>query len=97
MRHVTMAVGGTVTLRAVRASTGSIAGGTTTQVTVTWPAAFSNTNYTAVVSVEEPTVGTNLRVLKIISRTTTNMVVRVENTDALNARTGTLHAIGIAD
>lgn len=78
-----------------RVTTGSIAGSASADVTVTWDTAFPDTNYTATVGVEE--ANGDLRIGCIKSRTTTQMVVRVDNRNALSARTGTLHATAIAD
>ncbi len=85
-------------IKAMRVSTGSVLAGVAVEVTATWPTAFSNANYTVNVNVLEGTAGTNtLRYLKTVSKTTTQVVVRIINDDTLNARTGELHIVGIPD
>ncbi len=84
--------------KVIRATTGAIAGGATVEVTFTWPSAFPNANYTVAAITEEATAGTStLRVRRIVSRTASQIVVRIENSDTLAARTGTLHAVGVLD
>lgn len=85
------------TPRAARQATPSIAASGSADVTVTWPTAFASANYTATVTVENADAGETLRATRIISRTPTQIVVRVTNSDALNPRMGTVHAVGIAD
>jgi hypothetical protein len=79
-------------------TTGSIAANSAADVTVTWPAAFPNTNYTATVTVQEAN-NSSLVALRIKSQTASSITVRVENQEGVlgAARTGTLHAIAIAD
>lgn len=90
-------------IRAVRTSTGSVGLGATVDVTVTWPTAFVDDNYTALVTVEEPTAditNDNLFLRKIVSKTASGMVVSVGlvfSTTPSVARTGTLHCIAIHD
>lgn len=85
------------TLKTVRITTGSIAASSQAEISVTWPSAFPNTNYTVIAMVEEGTAATdNLKVLKIVSRTATGCVVRVQNVVAA-AVTGTLHLVAIPD
>lgn len=76
-----------------------MAGAGTAAVTVTWPTAFSDTNYTAVADVVETTAaGTaTLRVDRITAKTTTGITVRVVNSDAVTARTGTVQATAAHD
>lgn len=81
-----------------RVTTGAIAGGATADVTLTWTTAFADANYTVTAEVVEGTAAMNtLTVRKIVSVTAAAVVVRVENQDGLNARTGTLHVIAIHD
>lgn len=87
------------TIKHARTSTGSIAGGATVTVTCTWVGgAFANTNYTATAVVEESSISNNtLEVLKILNLAAGSIQAVVRNNDAINAKTGTVHAIGIAD
>lgn len=80
---------------AARLTTGSITQGTLTNVTVTLPTAHADSNYTAVATVEDS--NGDLTVRGIVSRTTTQVVVRVQNTSALSARTGTIHLLTWSD
>jgi hypothetical protein len=81
----------------VRVTTGSVAGASQAEVSVTFDKAFSDTNYTLMCQVEESTAATDtLKVLKIVSKSTTGCVVRVQNVNA-SARTGTLHVLAIGD
>lgn len=83
-------------IRTARASTGSVAGGGTANVTVNFDA-FADTNFTASATVDEGTAGDSLRVLKVLSRMAGSVTVLVVNQDALNARTGTVHVLAIHD
>lgn len=85
-------------VRTKRVSTGAVAGGATVELTVTWTEAFPNADYTVSAAVSEPTAGTStLTVRRLVSQTASQVVVRVENADTLNPRTGTLHLIAVAD
>jgi len=88
---------GIVSIQSVRVTTGSVTGSAQAEITVTWPQAFPQANYTVMAVVEEATAATDtLQVKKIVSRSTTDCVVRVVNANA-SARTGTLHLVGISD
>lgn len=76
-----------------RVSTGAIAAAATADVVVPIDPALPDANYTVEASVEEATAGDTLRVRKIVSRAPNQVVVRVVNSDALNARTGTVHVL----
>lgn len=81
-----------------RVSTGSVAGGATAAVTITWDDAFADTDYTISAVIEEATAGTStLRVHHVESRAVSECVVRVVNDEAVSARTGTVHCIAIHD
>jgi hypothetical protein len=83
-------------LSTVEVSTGSLAGGASVAVTVTFPRAFPDTSYTVVASIVEATAGNDtLRVHHIQSKTTTGVVVRVVNDNTLTAKTGTLQVLAI--
>lgn len=80
-----------------RVTTGSIAGTSSAEVTVTWTQAFADTNYTVAVDVVEGTATTDtIRILKIVSFSASQVVIRVHN-DNGTARTGTLHLTAIHD
>jgi hypothetical protein len=80
-----------------RVTTGSIGAGASSLVTVTWGTAFADTNYSAVVSVQDSTAAVaSLAVVHIESKTASAITVRVENTSA-GSLTGTLHAIAVHD
>lgn len=84
--------------RKKRVSTGAIAGGASAEITVTWPTAFADANYTVTTSIVEGTAGANtLRANKIVSKVAASILVRVENVDTLTARTGEIHAIAVHD
>lgn len=85
-------------VRAARGTTGAVAGGGAAEIPLAWPKPFLTTEYTVVASVEENTpAASTLRVRRIVSRSLVGVVVGVYNEDALNARTGMIHAIGIPD
>lgn len=83
--------------RSARATTGSVAGGGTVDVTVTFATAFADTAYTVQASVEQADAGDTLRVMKVVSRAAGSCVVRVVNTNATTAFTGTVHATAFHD
>lgn len=86
------------TINHVRVTTGSC-GTTGCQVTGTWSTAFASTSYTANCSVEDSTSQsevTGLRVAKISSRSTTQVVVDIDNFSG-SGITGTLHCVGVLD
>lgn len=77
------------------ATTGSVAGGGTALVTLTWPIAFTNTNYVATASVLDTTAAVaSLSVVHIESQSATQITVRVTNA-AVGAITGTVWAIAL--
>ncbi len=83
-------------IRTARVTTGSVPGTSETDVTVTWDTPFADTDYTVVPVVEEDENGESLRVRRLRSKTAGGCVVNVVN-NAITSRTGTVHAIGIAD
>jgi hypothetical protein len=80
-----------------RASTGAVGASGTASVVVNLPAAFGDTNFTAVASVEDDGGGDTLRVRRITARTAGSVTVLVSNSDALNAQTGTVHVLAVHD
>lgn len=85
----------TVFIQAERVATGTVAAGESATITATWDLAFRDDNYMVVASIEGAETGDGLRVVRVLTRRTGNCDVRVINTDALNGRTGTLHAIAV--
>ena len=78
--------------RAEDFSTGSIAVATTTTVTLTWATAMPSADYAVNVTLEDSTG--DMRLIGVSSHTATQVVVRVQNMNAISARTGTLHLLG---
>ncbi|MBW3663582.1 MAG: hypothetical protein KY469_10825 [Actinobacteria bacterium] len=83
-------------VRAVRVATGSIGATGEADITVTFPTAFPDTNYTATAIVEIDDPGESLRVRRMRVKTADSCVVNVVN-NAITSRTGTLHVIAIHD
>lgn len=78
-----------------RTTTGSIANGVTSTITITWATAFADTNYTVVV-VSQGTATTDIVVQSLLTKTASSVQVVVKNTGTVS-HTGTLHAIAIHD
>ncbi len=98
---VTMPVSGTVistlALKSQRTTTGSISGGGTALVTVTWPAPFADTNYTVVASIVDVTAAVaSLSIVHVESIAASAIMVRVANA-AVGALTGTVQALALHD
>lgn len=84
-------------VRTARVTTGSITGGATSLVTITWTTPFADENYTASVNVLDPTTALlSLNIVHIESITASAITVRVSNT-SVGSLTGTIHAIAIKD
>lgn len=81
-------------VRGATATTGSVAGTSEADVTVTWDTAFLDTNYTVVAVVVLDEGGESLRVRRIRTLSTTGCVVNVIN-NAITSKTGTVHAIAV--
>lgn len=81
--------------QAIRVSAGSVSAGTGTDVTVTWPVAFADANYTVALTYELAVNDVPIHVY-LKSKIAASCVVRVFNQDA-SARTPTIHAIGTHD
>jgi hypothetical protein len=80
-----------------RLTTGSIGGASRTDVVVTWPTAFADTNYTfQVFIIDTSAAGIGMRVERVRAQTASTITVQVVN-DAAGALTGTLHCIAIHD
>lgn len=83
-------------VRAARVSV-NVAGNGTDVLTINWAPAFPDTNYTVVASIVSAETFATLRVDKIVGKSASAISVRVINGDTLQARTGDLQAIAIAD
>lgn len=80
-----------------RVTTGSISGGSTSLVTVTWATAFADANYTVQAQVQDSTsTSLSLSVVHIESISASAVTVRVLN-NAVTSLTGTLHVTAIHD
>lgn len=78
-----------------RVTTGSIAGGGSGSITVTFAPVMADTNYTVAVTVEN--AANDLRVLVVTAKTASSVTVAVSNSDAINAATGTVHVLAVHD
>lgn len=84
-------------LKHTRVTTGSIAGGSTGLITITWTTAFADANYTVTADVIDSTTSSlSLSVVHIESVSASAVTVRVLN-NAVGALTGTLNVIAIHD
>lgn len=80
-----------------RVTTGSVAAGLSSLVTITWNVAFADTNYTVSPAVLDSTAaGLALTLLHVESVTAGAITVRVLNT-SVGSLTGTIHAIAVHD
>lgn len=80
-----------------RVSTGSVSGGATALVTVTWTTPFADALYTVTASMLDSTSSiSSLSVIHVESVTAENVTVRVANNSG-GSLTGTLHVIGMHD
>ena len=78
-----------------RQTTGSVAANLSTTITIVWPTPFPDANYSAVVAIEE--AFGDLRDPRIVAKVAASINVSVTNVSAVNARTGTVHAMAIHD
>lgn len=84
-------------LKHARVTTGSVSGGSTALVTITWTTAFADANYTVTADViDSTTTSLSLSVVHIESVTASAVTVRVLN-NAIGSLTGTVHVIAIHD
>jgi hypothetical protein len=98
---LTMPTSGTLVsttgLTSKRVSTGSISGGGSALVTVTWAVPFADTSYTALASVLDTTISASaLSVVHIESLSVASISVRISNASG-GALTGTVQAIAYHD
>lgn len=89
------AAAGGANIRHKSAATGSVAAGGNAAITVVWDTAFADNAYTVTVAMDAPSGTSQLRVHHIETITASQIVVRVVNDDAINARSGDVHAIAI--
>lgn len=83
-------------MKAARMSTGSVAPGIAT-VTITWPEAFADANYTVSASIVDATVSfSSLTVIHVLSATASQVSVLVRNQNVGNL-TGIVHVIAVHD
>lgn len=83
----------------LRQTTGSIAGGTRVEVTVSWPGSFGDTNYTVICSVNDSVSGATAQGL-ILERTrqiTASLTSVVVSNPTGGALTGTVSCIAVHD
>ena len=87
------------TIQTVRQATGSLAAATTTAVTVAFPEAFADLNFTVSVALvsAEGTDASALRIRRVKSVSVSQAVVLIDNAEALTARAGVLHVTAIHD
>jgi hypothetical protein len=84
-------------LKHARITTGSVSGGSTALVTVTWGTAFADANYTVEASVlDATTTSLSLSVVHIESISASAVTVRILN-NSVGSLTGTLHVIAMHD
>lgn len=80
-----------------RSTTGTVAGaGGTATATITFDTPFADTNYTVAVSVIDAQASAGIEILRVLSKSTTGVTVRVVN-NALDARAATLDVVAIHD
>jgi hypothetical protein len=77
-------------VRHVRFACPALSASANTDVTVTLPTAFADTNFTAVATLEDSTVGDAPVVRKVVSRTPSTVVVRV-GTGSVGYAAGQMH------
>lgn len=78
-----------------RATTGSVVGGGSGSITVTFAPVMADTSYTVAVAMENS--ANDLRVLAVTAKTASSVTVTVSNSDAINAATGTVHVLAVHD
>jgi hypothetical protein len=83
----------------VRTASQAFGANASTDVTITWPVAFADANYTVLVTIVAEDVSNSLLAGQnaIKSKTATSVVARVQNADALNPHNGHVEAIAIHD
>jgi hypothetical protein len=83
----------------VRVPIPAIAGSSAALVTVTWPAAFPDANYTVAALVEDPSASSpyGAWVRRVASKSTTNAVLQVNSSAALLANQAVLHVLAVRD
>lgn len=82
-------------IKTIRGTTGSIAGSGTVDVQFNFATAWPDVNYTVSREIEDATG--ELRVLCLISKLVGSVTLRIQNTNAVTARTGTIHITAVHD
>ena len=78
-----------------RAATGSVLGAANATVAVTLVPPMADTDFTVSAAVLD--AANNLRVLNVVSQTASTVTVRVNNSDAINAASGTVNVLAVHD
>jgi hypothetical protein len=73
------------------------ANNTSTDVTVTWPTAFADTNYTVQAAAMNEDATSDLRYLAIRAKLAASCIVTVQNSNAITSRNGHVEAFAIHD
>ncbi len=91
-------------IQTVRTGSQSFANNASTTVTINWPAAFADTNYTVELMLVDETGNGNLGLKAptatgpaIQSKTAAAVTVTVQNSDAITAHSGHIEAFAIHD
>lgn len=76
----------------------TVAGSSVQEITVAWPTALPDGNFTVIAQVEtaEGALGTSLMATRIVSRSPEGIVVAVAN-ESLSSLSGTLHVVAVRD
>lgn len=76
----------------------SVAGSSTEEVVLTWPATFPDTDYTVIAQVESGagSLGSSLRIFRITERATSSATISIRN-DNISELSGTVHAVAVHD
>lgn len=85
----------TLNMRTVRGDTGAVAASATANVTVSWDEAFPDLAYVVSV-VLESTEHPGLVILRVTSRTTTSVTLRIQN-NATTPKAATIHVLAVHD
>lgn len=83
-------------IQAARASVGPITAGNNAQLTITWPTAFADANYSVSFSYEENTNLSKSVTVNVKSKAAGSVSINVAN-DTAASRTGTINAIAVHD
>lgn len=87
---------GGLLMQAQRGAIGPITTLSNAQITLTWPVAFADTNYSVIAIYEENTNLSKACVCQVKTKAAGSVVINVAN-DTAASRTGTVHAIAVHD